>query len=310
MRLRASLTLRHCWRSLKTRTLKLLRLGALYKLSALIPEELHATGAVSTLPVPVTHCMRVSEHDLERAVIGEIRAQGAPNPGPEKWHILPTVRFNDIICAEVTVANYLAYFVPETEDSPQNVNLVIGWTQVNPHPLYCGFGASIQAPIVNTGQDWFDTDDSHITLTIQDIHVSSSIVTAEKRYDIGTSHLGPGARQFYELGPLFVHSYVDELHRLQVTVDQDGEVDEINESDNVWFTEYVLTIAPIYGRCGPGANVRSPRWEIGRSRHREASRQCSMTLFIDGGWPDEYRRLLAKFESAVKQCRGGSGRRV
>ncbi len=231
--------------------LELLRIGALYKLSALIPEEHHVEGAVSTLPVPVTHCMRVAEDDLERAVIGEIRAQGAPNPGPEKWHILPSVRFNDIICAEVTLANYLAYFIPETADSPQNVNLVVGWTQVNPHPLYCGIGASIQAPIVNTGQDWFDTADSHITLTIQDIHVSSSIVTAEKRFDIGTSQLGPGARQFYQLGPFAVDTYVNELHRLQVTVDHEGEVDEINEADNVWFTEYVLRLPPGYDKCEP-----------------------------------------------------------
>lgn len=231
--------------------LELLRIGALYKLAAQIRPEQQVTGAVSTLPVPVTHCVRVAEGDLERAVIGEIRARGGTDPGPEIWHILPSVRFNDLICAEVTVANYLAYFVPETADSPQNVNLVIGWTRVNPHPLYCGISASIQAPIVNTGQDWFDTADSHITITIQDIHVSSAIVTAEKRFDIGTSQLGPGARQAYELGPLVVDTYVNELHRLQVTVDRDGEVDEINEADNVWFTEYVLSMPPNYDKCEP-----------------------------------------------------------
>lgn len=231
--------------------LELLRIGALYKLAAQIPPEQQVSGAVSTLPVPVTHCLRVAEGDLERAVIGEIRAQGGADPGPEKWHILPSVRFNDLICAEVTVANYLAYFVPETADSPQNVNLVIGWTRVNPHPLYCGIGASIRAPVVNTGQDWFDTADSHITITIQDIHVSSTIVTAEKRFDIGASQLGPGARQAYEFGPFVVDTYVNELHRLQVTVDQDGEVDEINEADNVWFTEYVLSMPPGYDKCEP-----------------------------------------------------------
>ncbi len=235
----------------QNQNLELLRIGALYKLSAVIPPEQHVAGAVNTLPVPVTHCMSVAEGDLERAVLGEIRAQAEPNPEPEKWHILPSVRFNDIICAEVTVANYLAYFVPETEDSPQNVNLVVGWTQVNPHPLYCGNRASIQAPIVNTGQDWFDTDDSHITIAIQNIHVSSSIVTDENTFDIGTSQLGPGARQFYELGPFYVETYIGDLHRLQVTVDYDNEVDEIDEGDNVWFTEYVLSLPPGYDKCEP-----------------------------------------------------------
>lgn len=283
----------------QNQNLELLRIGALYKLSAQIPPEQQAAGAVSTLPVPVTHCMRVAEGDLERAVIGEIRAQGEP-PGPEKWHILPSVRFNDIICAEVTVANYLAYFVPETADSPQNVNLVVGWTRVDPHPLYCGIGASIQAPIVNTGQDWFDTPDSHITITIQDIHVSSGIVTAERRVDIGTSQLGPGARQFFELGPLFVDTYVNELHRLQVTVDQESEVDEINEVDNVWFTEYVLSMQPGYDRCGPGPNVKRPMWQLTRRENRAPSRQCSLSLRISDLWESNDRKLLSEFESIVK----------
>ena len=235
----------------QNQNLELLRIGALYKLSAIIPPEQQVAGSVSTLPVQVTHCMRIPEGDLGQAVIGEIRAQSAPSAGPEKWHILPSVRFNDLVCAEVSVANYLAYFVPETADSPQNVNLVVGWTRVDPHPLYCGIRAMVKAPVVNTGQDWFDTDDSHITITVHNTHVSSTIVTFEKSFDIATSQLGPGARQAYEFGPFFVDAYVGELHRLQVTVDRDNEVDEINETDNVWFTEYVLSLPPNYDKCGP-----------------------------------------------------------
>ena len=100
----------------QNQNLELLRIGALFKLTAQIRPEEQVAGAVSTLPVPVTHCMRVPESDLERAVLGEIRAQSQPSPGPEKWHILPSVRFNNLVCAEVTVANYLAYFVPETAE--------------------------------------------------------------------------------------------------------------------------------------------------------------------------------------------------
>lgn len=227
------------------------RKGSLFKLSAQIPPDLRKGGAVSTLPVPVTHCMRVPAGDLERAVIGEVRAQFQPKPEPEKWVILPSVRFNDLVCAEVTVANYIAYFVPETAESPQNVNLVLGWTQVHPHPLYCGIDASVQAPVVNTGQDWFNTEDGHITLTIQDIHVSSTIVVAERRHEIVNSLLGPGARQFFELGPINVDSYINDLHRLQVFVDHGDEVDEINEADNIWVTEYVLSYPPGRDECGP-----------------------------------------------------------
>lgn len=235
----------------RNQQLELLRIGALYKLSAMIPPEQHVQGAVSTLPEPVTHCMRVAEGDLERAVLGEIRAQAAPNPGLEKWHILPTVRFNDLVCAEVTVANFLAYFIPETEDSPQNVNLVVGWSVVSPHPLYCGNPAWALAPVVNTGQDWFDTPDGHITMTVRDIHVSSTIVTAEYQYDIGASLLGPGHRQAFNFGPLHVDTYVNELHRLEIIADYYNEVDEINETDNVWFTEYFLSYPPEYDKCEP-----------------------------------------------------------
>lgn len=228
----------------QNQNLELLRIGALYKLSTYIQEDQRVAGSGTTLPVPVTHCMQVEEGDLERAVIGEVRG------GPEKWHILPSVRFNNIVCAEVTVANYIAYFVPETEDSPENVNLVVGWTQIDPHPLYCGIEASVFVPIVNTGQDWFDTDDSHITIAVQDVHLASGIVTAEKRVDIATSHLGPGARQAYELGPFKVDTYIGDLHRLQVIVDHDNEVDEINEADNAWFSEYNLILPPYYDKCG------------------------------------------------------------
>ena len=275
----------------RNQQLELLRIGALYKLSSLIPAELHAKGAVNTLPVPVTHCMRVAEGDLELAVLGEIRAQGGADPGPEKWHILPTVRFNDLVCAEVTVANYLAYFVPETADSPQNVNLVVGWTQVEPYPLYCGITTSVQVPIVNTGQDWFDTEDSHITITVQNIHVPSSIVTYEKRFNIGTSQLGPGQRQFYELGPLVVNTYVDDLHRLQVTADQDGEVDEINEADNVWISEYVLVYAPGYEECGPYADTNNLVWDLSNS--------CELSLRLSRHLDLSDRRELERFEEVV-----------
>ena len=132
-------------------TLELQRLGILYKLSAQIPEALRRAGAVNTLPEPVTHCMRVPAEDLSVAVIGEVRAATPPALAPENWVILPTVRFGELICAEVTLANYISYFVPETADSPENVNLVLGWTEVSPHPLYCGVGASVQVPVVNTG---------------------------------------------------------------------------------------------------------------------------------------------------------------
>ena len=271
--------------------LNLQRMGTLYKLFAQIPAGQQQSRAVSTLPVRVTHCLRVPAADLERAVIGEVRAQVEPGPGPERWVILPSVRFNDIVCAEVTVANYISYFVPETAESPQNVNLVLGWTEIDPHPLQCGVAASVRVPVVNTGEDWFDTGDSHITITLQDVHVSSSIITVERHYNIGTSQLGPGARQFFELGPISTSSYINELHRLQVTVDSQNEVDETNEADNIWYTEYFLVYAPGYDECGPFPESEPPKWRV--------EGNCSIVLRISDLWGRSERRLLENFRNYV-----------
>ena len=272
-------------------TLSMLRKGALYKLSAQIPHELRVEGAVSTLPVPVTHCLRVPAEDLERAVIGEVRAQYAPAPGPEKWNILPSVRFNDIVCAEVTVANYLSYFVPDTVESPDNVNLVVGWVDVDPHPLLCGIPTSIRVPIVNTGQDWFDTDDHKITVLLQDVHVSSNIILEERRFDIGPSQFGPGARQYFEFGPFTIDTFVNQLHRLQISVDHDNEVDEIYEHDNTWFTEYQLIYPPGHDECGPISETNSLVWSI--------SNTCAISLRISDEHERGVKLLLERLEAFV-----------
>lgn len=54
----------------------------------------------------VTHCIAPPADDVANAVLG--LAYGAPR----EWEILTTVRFGDVICAEVFYSGYLAYFVP------------------------------------------------------------------------------------------------------------------------------------------------------------------------------------------------------
>lgn len=60
------------------------------------------------LPEKVTHCIRPNPADLERAVIGH--AFGVP----QVWEIRPTLRFGDLICAEIGRGGFLSYFVPRT----------------------------------------------------------------------------------------------------------------------------------------------------------------------------------------------------
>ena len=213
------------------------RTGHLYKLSTSLREDQLVAGKTSQLPVRTTHCFRIAPGDLERAVIGEVRES---QQWGERWHILPSVRFNDIVCAEVSVASYVSYFLPRTAESPPNVNLALGWTRVNPHPLVCGLPARLQVPLINTGQSWFKTASGHVKLTVQDFHVKSGIPTMTYIMQINTETLGPGNHHLVEMGPVTVRQFYDELHRLEVRVDDDNEIQEINESDNVWFTEYML----------------------------------------------------------------------
>jgi len=216
--------------------LDLQRAGVLFKLGAFISEEERVEGANNKLPVPVTHCMRIIPGDLERAVIAEARGI------PERWHVLPTVRFNDLVCAEVTTASYLAYFLPRTEGSPPNVNLALGWSIVDPHPVKCARPTLIYIPVINTGQEWFSTPSGYVKLIVEDVHVRTGNVTGAIEHQIETSRLGPGNLITIEKGPLYVDTYVGELHRLQVRIDFDDQILETNEFDNTWFTDYILEL--------------------------------------------------------------------
>ena len=219
------------------RLLDLQRAGHLYKLDAQIPQAQLVHGAVNTLPVPVTHCMSIQPGDLEQAVVAEARGI------PERWHVLPSVRFDDMVCAEITTASYLSYFLPRTASSPPNVNLALGWTEVDPHPIECGLPAFIRIPAVNTGQSWFSTDSGHVKFIVEDVHVRSGGVTTSTEIQIETGQLGPGVRHLVVMGPFYVTTYVNDLHRLRVRVDPDGQVAETNEDDNIWTTEYILSNA-------------------------------------------------------------------
>lgn len=223
--------------------LDLQRAGHLYKLEAQIPQAQLVHGAVNVMPVAVTHCIQIQAGHLEQAVIAEARGI------PERWHALPSVRFEDVVCAEITTASYLSYFLPRGADSPPNVNLVMGWSKVSPHPLECGLPAYVEAPVTNTGQSWFSTVSGNVKFIIENIHVRSGITTGAVELSIETSQLGPGMRHILVFAPIYVTTYVNELHRLQVRADFDNQIQETNENDNVWFTEYILSNAQQSDRC-------------------------------------------------------------
>ena len=240
------------------------RRGQLFKLSTLLTEDQLVPGRSSQLPVRVTHCLRIAPDDLDRAVLGEVRESETAG---ERWYILPTVRIGDAVCAEVSVANYLSYFVPRTAESAPNINLVVGWTEVHPHPLFCGAEARLRVPIVNTGLSWFKTDSGHVSVAVEDFHVASGVSTTRYVLQVNTDQFGPGVRRVLDLGPIFVEQYVDELHRIEVRLDDANAVPETNEADNIWITEYILRHPPWDDDgCGPEPvdRQRRPFWAVGR----------------------------------------------
>ncbi len=77
------------------------RVGALYDVYAFNIDQ-----GLNSWPDPVTHCILTPAADLTRAVIGF--GQGSPR----QWQILPSVRYGDVVCAEIPSSGFVSYFLP------------------------------------------------------------------------------------------------------------------------------------------------------------------------------------------------------
>lgn len=66
------------------------------------------------LPVKVTHCISPHPDDRDRAVVGQ--ASGVPR----LWEIRPTLRYGDLVCAEIGRSGLLSYFIPAGETQTQD----------------------------------------------------------------------------------------------------------------------------------------------------------------------------------------------
>ena len=134
------------------------REGTLYKVVA---------EANTVLPGPVLHCIRVAEAHRETAILGQARFI------PERWEILPSVRYGDMVCGEVGFPNYVSYFLPREPGAVQNVNMVVGWSKIEPHPFICGLRSRITAAVVNTGREDFFTEDGSVQVSVENIHLGN-----------------------------------------------------------------------------------------------------------------------------------------
>lgn len=215
------------------------REGTLYKIVA---------ENATALPKPVTHCIRAIDLHLESAVLGEAVDI------PERWRILPSVRYGDLVCAEVGFTNYVSYFLPRSPDAVQNVNLVVGWSRVEPHPFVCGLHSRITAAIVNTGREDFFTNNGKVQFSVENIHLPSNTIGQALDESYPTWEFQPGWRKALDVGTMRVTdpSMIGDRFRLQIRADTNYQVAETSEADNTWFTEYILRPISTDNQCDPG----------------------------------------------------------
>jgi hypothetical protein len=64
-------------------------------------------AGIPPLPYEITHCIRPREDQIATAVIG------VKHGAPRAWELLPTVRYGDLVCAEVEYTGFLSVFTPQ-----------------------------------------------------------------------------------------------------------------------------------------------------------------------------------------------------
>lgn len=189
-------------------------------------------GEPGVFRIPVTHCMKPAPGDLEKAVIGV--AFGAP----QKWKILPTVRFGDTICAELIATGPVSYFVPRTgQETYLNVNLfVTGQPGFTPAlvDLRCKDVVTIRGNIYNQGFEASPVAE----LLFQNIAVRTGQVTATKM--INFPSIAGGETRGFETTLDIPNSFINEANRIVITIDPNGKFNELNEADNVRTFDYII----------------------------------------------------------------------
>lgn len=181
------------------------------------------------LRVPVTHCLRPQQGDLDRAIIG--LAYGVPRA----WEILPSQRYGDFICAEVTHQGYLSLFVPRSqEETALNVDLqfvdtpilVFNGTAVD--NVSCGETYSLRFNVINEGLETAPASD----VLVQFINDRTGIATINSTFPVPPIDGGDTVELRYGLEiPL---TYFDESHTLFVGLNGDRDFEELNAGNNTF----------------------------------------------------------------------------
>jgi hypothetical protein len=204
------------------------RAGYTFRLFSPTYAVLHDTSngvGSSVIPIPVTHCLIPAAQDRDRAILAV--AYGAP----ALWDILPTVRYGDYICAEVTHIGYLTYVLPRSGQEPdRSLNLLIPSIPTYEKPkesIFCATKFNVLVPIRNEGFEKagnFDVD-----ATIVRVRTGEVVGTGRR----GITELLPGYTGLFAIGLTAPDRLPFELYRIDIKLDPNNVIAERNENDNV-----------------------------------------------------------------------------
>ncbi|MEL6308852.1 MAG: CARDB domain-containing protein, partial [Chloroflexota bacterium] len=181
--------------------------------------------------VPVTHCLRPEQGEIETAVIGI--AYGAPR----QWEMLPTVRYGEWVCAEVTHAGFISYFVPRTGDEPTlNADLYFSgvpfmqsefWNDETEN-FYCGYEYRPTFNIFNLG---FEPTPVSV-VRVQVINQRTGTIIEGVDYTLPV--IQPGTTvNFYEAGFVMPDIFINEDTTVRFIIDPENVIAEANETNNI-----------------------------------------------------------------------------
>lgn len=188
-----------------------------------------AEGSSEEMLVPVTHCLRPQQGEVETAVVGV--AYGAPRA----WEILPTVRYGEWVCAEVTHAGFLSYFVPRTGgEEALNADLYFIGTPYlageqfdSNRGFLCGYSYTAFIRIHNEG--FVATPQT--TVRVQLINERTGTLITGVDYTLESILPGDTVDLEYRGFPVGT-TYVNETTRLRFIIDPANSVAELNETNN------------------------------------------------------------------------------
>lgn len=203
-----------------------------------------APGSSEEMLVPVTHCLRPEQGEVPTAVIGV--GYGAPR----EWEILPTVRFGEWVCAEITHAGFLSYFVPRTgSEETLNADLyfigtpfLVGEQHDSARGWLCNYPYTVNYRIRNEG--FVATPETIVRVQLVNQR-TGTLITGE---DYVLNPILPGdtvdiAQRNFIVGDIFIN----ETTELRFIIDPGNVASELNETNNNYQTPGGLIL--LTNRC-------------------------------------------------------------